>query len=56
MVKKYDFSSKIFYNIEWNSVKCTFYKLWQEYCKIQVKFLKNKEVDFFGLQLAPVPY
>ena len=24
--------------------------------KIQVKFLKNEEVDFFGLQLGPLPY
>ena len=33
-----------------------FYKIWQEYYKVQVKFLKNKEVDFFGLQLGHMSY
>ena len=26
-----------------------FYKIWQEYCKIQVKFLKTKKWDFWLL-------
>ena len=33
-----------------------FYIIWQEYFTIQVQFLNNEEVDFFGLQLGPMPY
>ena len=49
--KTYGFSSNISYNIEWNSVKCTFFI---NFDKNTANFLKNYFLDFLYLQLGPV--